>query len=401
MAIFQYKAVTPSGSVSKGTVEAPNLMAASELIEEKGLVVLQLEQGNKSGLNLNLSFGGVKKRDVVIFSRQLAVMISATVPIVPALRILNAQMDTPKLKAIAKQMAEDIDGGLQMSQAFAKHPEAFSRFFVAMVRSGETSGRLDEVLNYLADQMEKDYDLTSRIKGAMVYPAFIVTGLVVVGAAMMIFVIPQITGLLLDSGVQLPLATRILIGTSGFMVNYWWVLLILMIAGGATLRAYIKTKAGHIMWDKFKLYFPIFGMIVKKVIIVRMSRSLSTLIRGGVSIGTALEITGEVVDNAVFQDILTRTIKEVQDGNSITTVMSTSKVVPKIVSEMMAVGEKTGKLDDILERLAGFYDREVSALVSSLTSLIEPIIMVVMGVGVAVMVVAVMLPMFQLANAIN
>jgi type IV pilus assembly protein PilC len=169
-------------------------------------------------------------------------------------------------------------------------------------------------------------------------------------------------------------------------VNYWWVLLILLIAGGAMLRSYIKTKAGHIMWDKFRLYFPIFGLIVKKVIIVRMSRSLSTLIRGGVPIGTALEITGEVVDNAVFQDILTRTIKEVQDGNSITTVMNESKVVPKIVSEMMAVGEKTGKLDDILERLAGFYDREVSALVGSLTSLIEPIIMVVMGIGVAVMV---------------
>jgi len=401
MAIFQYKAVSPSGAVSKGTVEAPNLMSASDLISEKGLVVLQLDQGNKSGLSLSLNFGGIKKRDVVIFSRQLAVMISATVPIVSSLRILTAQMESANLKAVARQMAEDIDGGLQMSQAFAKHPKAFSRFFVAMIRSGETSGRLDEVLNYLADQMEKDYDLTSRIKGAMVYPAFIVTGLVVVGAVMMIFVIPKITGLLLESGVPLPFATRLLMGISGFMVNYWWALLIVLIGGIATLRAYIQTKAGRIMWDTFKLYFPIFGMIVKKVIIVRMARSLSTLIRGGVAIGTALEITGEVVDNAVFQDILARTITEVQDGNSITTVMSQSKVVPKIVSEMMAIGEKTGKLDDILERLAGFYDREVSALVSSLTSLIEPIIMVIMGAGVAFIVLAVMLPMFQLSNAIN
>jgi type IV pilus assembly protein PilC len=402
MALFQYKAVSSSGSVSKGVVDAPNLMAASELLEEKGLVVLQLNQGKKAGISINLNFlGGVKQRDVVIFSRQLAVMVAATVPIVPSLRILNAQMESPALKNIAKEMADDVDGGLQMSQAFAKHPEAFNRFFVAMIRSGETSGRLDEVLNYLADQMEKDYDLSSRIKGAMVYPAFIVTGLVVVGTIMMIFVIPKITALLIDSGVKLPFATRLLIAISSFMVNYWWVLLLLGVAGGATLRAYLKTKAGRIVWDNFKLYFPIFGMIVKKVIIVRMARSLSTLIRGGVTIGTALEITGEVVDNAVFQDILAKTIKEVQDGNSITTVMSESKVVPKIVSEMMAVGEKTGKLDDILERLAGFYDREVSALVASLTSLIEPIIMVVMGLGVALMVVAVMLPMFQLANAIN
>ncbi len=402
MALFQYKAVSASGSVSKGTVDAPNLMGATELLEEKGLVVLQLSQGKKGGFSLNINIlGGVKQRDVVIFSRQLAVMVAATVPIVPSLRILNAQMESPALKNIAKEMADDVDGGLQMSQAFAKHPEAFNRFFVAMIRSGETSGRLDEVLNYLADQMEKDYDLSSRIKGAMVYPAFIVTGLVAVGTVMMIFVIPKITALLIDSGVKLPFATRLLIAISGFMVNYWWVLLLLGVAGGATLRAYLKTKGGRIVWDNLKLHFPIFGMIVKKVIIVRMARSLSTLIRGGVTIGTALEITGEVVDNAVFQDILAKTIKEVQDGNSITTVMSESKVVPKIVSEMMAVGEKTGKLDDILERLAGFYDREVSALVASLTSLIEPIIMVVMGLGVALMVVAVMLPMFQLANAIN
>ena len=401
MAVFRYKAVSQAGSMSQGTVEANNLPAATELLEERGLVVLRLVQAKRTRKNLlNFNIGGIKKKDVVIFSRQLAVMISATVPIVQSLRILHLQTDSPQLKAIAKEMADDIDGGMQMSQAFAKHSKAFSRFYVAMIRSGETSGRLDEVLEYLANQMEKDYDLTSRIRGAMIYPAFIVTGLVAVGVIMMVYVIPRMAAILEEAETELPLMTRLLIGTSNFLVNFWWLLLIILIGVLIVARLYVRTQGGKISWDNFKLHLPIFGSIVKRIIIVRFARSLATLIRGGVPIAVALEISGEVVDNAAYQKIISDTIKEVQDGNSITTVMEESKLVPKIVSEMMAVGEKTGKLDEILSKLGDFYDREVSALVASLTSLIEPFIMVIMGVGVGVMVAAVIMPMFQIANSI-
>ncbi|MFH0873487.1 MAG: type II secretion system F family protein [Candidatus Komeilibacteria bacterium] len=402
MALFQYKAISAQGVISRGVVESANLAAASEVLNEKDLVVLQLRQTTKTKARIsNLSLKFVRQKDIVMFARQLSVMIAATVPIVPALRILSAQTEQPKLKAVCKEMADDVDGGLQISQAFAKHPKYFSRFFVAMIRSGETSGRLDEVLNYLADQMEKDYDLTSRIKGAMVYPAFIVVSLIVVGVVMMIFVIPKMSAMLLESGAQLPIQTKVLIGVSNFMATYWWALGIVVLAALIILRLWIQSKPGRVAWDQVKLRLPIFGMIVQKITIVRMCRSLSTLIRGGVSISTALEITSEVVDNAAFRDILEKTIKEVQDGNSITTVMAQSKIIPHIVAEMMSIGEQSGKIDEILERLSAFYDREVTALVSSLTSLIEPIIMVIMGVGVAFMVMAVMMPMFQLANAIK
>ncbi len=402
MALFQYKAISPQGAVSRGVVESPNLAAASEVLEEKNLVVLQLRQTTKVRASVSgFSLGFIKQKDIVMLARQMSVMIAATVPIVPALRILSAQTEQPKLKAVTREMADDVDGGLQISQAFAKHPRYFSRFFVAMIRSGETSGRLDEVLNYLADQMEKDYDLTSRIRGAMVYPAFIVVSLIAVAIIMMIFVIPKMSGLLLESGAQLPLQTRVLIGTSNFIATYWWALAIVVVGILIVLRLWVQSKSGRVAWDQILLRLPVFGLITQKIIIVRMCRSLSTLIRGGVSISAALEITSEVVDNAAFRDILTKTIKEVQDGNSITTVMMQSKIVPRIVAEMMSIGEKSGKIDEILERLSAFYDREVSALVASLTSLIEPIIMVVMGVGVAFMVMAVLMPMFQLANAIK
>ncbi len=402
MALFQYKAISPQGAVSRGVVESPNLAAASEVLEEKNLVVLQLRQTTKVRASVSgLSLGFIKQKDIVMLARQMSVMIAATVPIVPALRILSAQTEQPKLKAVTREMADDVDGGLQISQAFAKHPRYFSRFFVAMIRSGETSGRLDEVLNYLADQMEKDYDLTSRIRGAMVYPAFIVFSLIAVAIIMMIFVIPKMSGLLLESGAQLPIQTRVLIGTSNFIAHYWWALALIVVGFLVVLRLWIQSKSGRVAWDQILLRLPVFGLITQKIIIVRMCRSLSTLIRGGVSISAALEITSEVVDNAAFRDILTKTIKEVQDGNSITTVMMQSKIVPRIVAEMMSIGEKSGKIDEILERLSAFYDREVSALVASLTSLIEPIIMVVMGIGVAFMVMAVLMPMFQLANAIK
>lgn len=402
MALFQYKAISPQGAVSRGVVESPNLAAASEVLEEKNLVVLQLRQTTKVRASVSgFSLGFIKQKDIVMLARQMSVMIAATVPIVPALRILSAQTEQPKLKAVTREMADDVDGGLQISQAFAKHPRYFSRFFVAMIRSGETSGRLDEVLNYLADQMEKDYDLTSRIRGAMVYPAFIIVSLIAVAIIMMIFVIPKMSGLLLESGAQLPLQTRVLIGTSNFIATYWWALAIVVVGILIVLRLWVQSKSGRVAWDQILLRLPVFGLITQKIIIVRMCRSLSTLIRGGVSISAALEITSEVVDNAAFRDILTKTIKEVQDGNSITTVMMQSKIVPRIVAEMMSIGEKSGKIDEILERLSAFYDREVSALVASLTSLIEPIIMVVMGVGVAFMVMAVLMPMFQLANAIK
>lgn len=402
MPTFKYRVRSQTGSVSTGNVEALSETAAIELLEDKGLVVLSLSEGSKTGSKgLNFNIGGVKSKDVVIFSRQLSVMVSATVPIVQALKILAQQTINPIFISNIMEMANDVDGGMKLSSAMGKHPKVFSRFYVAMVKSGETSGKLDEVLQYLADQMEKDYDLVSRIKGAMIYPVFIISGMIVVAFLMMIFVVPNMTQMLVESGAELPFLTKILIGVSNFMKSFWWLIIGAAFGLFVAFKAWTRTAIGKIAWDTAKVKTPIFGPLFQKIYIVRFARGFSTLIRGGVPVSAALRITSEVVDNEAYKALILGTIKEVEDGNSVVTLFAKSDLMPKMLSQMMSIGEQTGKLDAILERLSDFYTREIDSLVNGLTALIEPMILMVMGVGVGGMVAAIMLPMFKVAQSIS
>lgn len=381
-------------------VEAPNVEAASEVLTDRGLSIINIEEsdiGRKFSINLVI-FQRVKQKDIVIFSRQLSVMISATLPIVQSLRILVKQTENPYFKSVISELADEVEGGQKFSVALGKHKNIFTNFYVSMVRSGETSGKLDEVLVYLADQLEKDYDLRSKIKGAMIYPAFIISGLVMVGIVMMIFVIPKLTEMLTASGQELPAATRVLIATSSFMRDYWWLLIIIVIGFVAAIRFIVKTPAGKKAKDMLLLRLPVFGKLFQRIYLVRFTRSLSTLIVGGVPLTAALKIVNEVVGNAVYQEIIEETIEAVEDGESVATVMLESSVVPSLVSQMMSVGEKTGRLDEVLARVSDFYSREIENIVSNLTSLIEPFIMIVIGVAVGGMVAAIILPMYNLAN---
>ena len=402
MAIYKYRARTNDGRLTNGAVEAVTESDAAELLNEKGLIVLALsETSQKQGKSWNINIGKVKHKDLVIFSRQLSVMISATVPIVQSLRILAQQTVNPIFIEKIIEMADDVEGGMRFSSALSKHGNTFSNFYIAMVKSGETSGKLDEILQYLADQMEKDYDLISRIKSAMIYPVFIISSMVVVGFLMMTFVVPNMTRMLEETGAELPLVSRILIGTSDFMSSYWYYI-IFGVAGLIVLfRFWLKSGVGKLTWDALKIQIPIFGTLFKKVYIVRFTRSLSTLIRGGVPITSALTITAEVVDNKAYEKLILDTVDEVEGGNSLATLFVKSKLMPKMLSQMMVIGEKTGKLDNVLEKLSDFYSREIDNLVDGLTSLIEPLILIVMGVGVGGMVAAIMLPMFKVAQSIS
>ncbi len=401
MAVFKYRARNQQNGISAGKVEAVNEAAAIELLEDKGLIVLSLsESSSLSGKGLQMNIGRVKNKDIVIFSRQLSVMVSATVPIVQALKILAMQTSNPVFVDKILEMSNDVDGGMKLSSAMAKHSKIFSRFYTSMVKSGETSGKLDEILQYLADQMEKDYDLISHIRGAMIYPVFVIFGMIAVGFLMMVFVIPKMTAMLTESGIELPFLTKILITTSSFMQNFWWLIILLVIGLLVMLKLWLKTTVGRVAWDTAKVKIPIFGSLFQKIYIVRFSRSFSTLIKGGVPIAASLRITAEVVDNEAYRQLIIDTIKEVEDGNSVSTLFAKSDLMPKMLAQMMSVGEQTGKLDNILEKLADFYSREIDNLVNSLTSLIEPMILMVMGVGVGVMVAAIMLPMFKLAQGL-
>lgn len=385
-------------------VEAPDEDQAAEVLADRSLEVVFLQQLEKEivqksgGFKRPWSGGKIKRKEVVIFSRQLAVMISANLSVVNALRIIVDQSEEPALKDAVTDIADEVESGIKLSVAFEKYPKIFTHFFVSMVRSGETSGKLDEVLEYLADQEEKDYDLVSKIKGAMIYPVFIISGLVIVGIAMMIFVIPQLTGMLTASGTTLPFTTRLLIGTSDALRFKWYLFVIGAAALFIGIKYLLNSPQGKHFFDTAKLKFPVFGHLFQMIYLVRFTQSLSTLTKGGVPLTAGLTIVAEVVGNDLYRNLIEETIREVEDGNSVAKVFLESPVVPKLVSQMLSVGEKTGRLDQVLDKVSGFYGREIENMVSNMTHLIEPFIMVIIGVAVGGMVASIILPIYNLAN---
>ena len=399
MPIYKYKAFDKDKKVQEGMVEANSKEYVGEILAEKGFSVISVAEISSGKKKISLNFlNRVKIKDIVIFSRQFSVLISANVSMVQAIKILIDQTSNITLKMVISEVADEVDAGSTLSEALGKRPNVFSNFYISVVRSGETSGKLDEVLSYLADEMEKDYDMMSKIKGAMIYPAFVLSSLIAVGVVMMVFVVPKLTAILTESGGELPLTTRILIGTSGFMQKYWWLLIVIVVGLASAFRWYVKRPQGKRQLDFIKLRLPIFGHLFQLIYLVRFTRSMNTLIVGGVTIDNSLKVAAEVVGNKIYQELIEETIKEVEDGNSISSVFINSKTIPKMVSQMLSIGEKTGKMDVILERITNFYGREISNMVANLMALMEPLIMVVMGVAVGVMVAAVILPMYNLAS---
>lgn len=341
---------------------------------------------------------GVPERDLAIFARQLSVLVGAEIPMVRTLRIAAAQTENLYLRKIAAVIASEVEGGRAFSEALEAYPRVFSGFIVNMVRSGETSGRLAEVLDYIADEQEKNYDLKTKVRGAFAYPAFIVCGMTVVGFIMMVFVIPKLTEVLRESGARLPLTTRMLIAVSGFMAAWWWLILIVTAVAVVALTLAVSRPRGRRVFDGLKLRVPIFGGLLRRIAIVRFARSMETLLAGGVDVPDALAVAAEVAGNARYRDLILETRRQVQDGHSIATVFAASALVPPMLPQLLAVGEETGRLAEVLRRLGQFYGREVGNLITNLTSLIEPVIMVILGVGVGAMVSAVILPMYNLAS---
>lgn len=399
MAVYSYRARNQSNQLIEGMVDAVSEEAVAALLTDKNLVVLAIERVTTSSVIWQVAhiFKRVKSKDLVILFRQLAVMIEANVPIVKSLRILIRQTDNPYLKTVLAGITDEVEGGDKLSNALASYPDVFSDFQINIIKSGETSGRLSEVMDYLAEQQEKDYDLQSRVRGAMAYPLFILTGLVVVGFIMMAFVVPQMTVILADSGVELPLVTRLLIGISNFFASYWIILGLLLIAGAIGGAFYFRSDQGRKMLIATVIRLPVFGSIIKQMYIIRIMRSLSTLVKGGVPIAKALEVARDVVRHSPYEAILAQTIKDVEEGNPITQSFVGQREIPVMVSQMMSIGEESGELDKVLDKVAAFYAREIDNSVRNLSTLIEPIIMVVLGIAVGVFVAAIIMPMWQLS----
>lgn len=400
MAIYSYQARNINGKNKRGRIVALSENDAVGKLNRRNLSPYRLKEiSNAIETKLTLFLFKPKTKDLVIFSRQFSVMISAGVPVVESLRVMVDQTENLYFQKMIIQITADVDGGTVLSDALAKYPKFFSYFFINIVRSGETSGKLDEVLNYLADETEKNYDMNKKFSGAMIYPAFIICALGGVAVMLMVFVIPGLTDVLAESGTELPLATRIVMSVSKFFQDY-----IIFIAIGIAIliflfRAYVKSPKGKETTDKILLKLPIVGNLFSKIYLIRFTRSLSTLLKGGVTITKSLEVAGAVAGNTVYKELIRDTLLAINDGHPISSVLEASNEIPKMVPQMMAIGERTGKLDMVLDKVTDFYSREINNKLDNLSTLLEPIIMVVLGVGVAVMVAAVILPMYTMATA--
>lgn len=400
MPIYKYVAQNSKGRTKRGNIVAVSESNASSRLNKLDLSV-------RSFVDITDTFEGkllklinpIKGKDLVIFTRQFSVMISASVPVVEALLVLIEQTESIKLQIIISEIAAEVDSGSFLSDAFAKRPKIFSDFFINIIKSGETSGKLDDVLNYLADEMEKSHDINAKIKGAMIYPVFVISALVAVGVILMVYVIPNLTSIITETGAELPLATKVIIATSDFMQEYLLGIVLFVIAIVLAIHFYIKTYNGRRNLDILKLKIPVFGVLFKYIYIMRFSRSLATLLKGGVTITKSLEIVSRVVGNTIYAELIMETLESVKDGSPFSEVFDkNSKYIPMMVPQMMTVGEKTGNLEEVLEKINDFYSRESSNMLDNLSKLMEPIIMVIMGVGVGIMVAAVLLPMYNLSS---
>lgn len=400
MAVYNYQARTQAGELRVGSVEAPSREAAINLLLKHNLIVVSIEPTAAVPIFARrLKFlERVKAKDIVIFSRQLASLMEARVPLLESLKALIKQTSNRALKEKILQITEDVEGGANLSKAFAKHPKVFSPFYINMVKTGEVSGNLEKSLTYLADYLEKEFHLIGQIKGAFIYPAFILIVFIAAGIMVMTMVIPQLTSVLEEVGQELPLSTKILIAVSNFLRGYWW-LLIAVIAGVVVLFfRFKKSKKGLRFIDKSLLKLPVFGKLLKLTCLARFADNLSTLIKGGVPITRALKITADVVGNTVYKELLYEVANKVKGGAGIASVLEKSRAIPPMVSQMVSVGERTGQLDNILKTIAKFYSQEVERIVANLSRLIEPFLILILGGAVAILVASVLLPIYNLAG---
>ncbi len=400
--LFKYHAIDQDGHEREGTIEAPSQEIAVSALQRRSLIISAIESTEKRNLlNFDLSFlGRVSNKDVVVFSRQVATLFEAQVSALRAFRLLAAEVDNKQFATILSTVGDDIQGGSSLSKALARHPKVFSSFYVNMVRAGEESGKLSETFVYLADYLDRSYDLVSKAENALIYPAFVIIVFFGVMALMLALVIPKISAVLIDSGQDIPIYTKIVIGLSNFVAQYGILILIALIAGGFYVWQLRKTKQGKFVFDSLKLSTPYVGDLYRKLYLSRIADNFSTMLLSGVSVVEALDITSSVVDNSVYTAILTEVGADVRGGVSISDSFGKHPEIPSIMVAMTKVGEETGELSKMLSTLAKFYNREVVNAVDTLVGLIEPIMIVLLGLGVGTLLAAVLIPIYNLAGAI-
>lgn len=397
MARFNYKVKDGAGETQKGIVEAPSLKLATNLLHERGYFIVDLKEATQS-LSFGFSGSGVSLNDLVQFTRQLSTMITAGLTLVESLGILRQQLKRPTLLKLITQIEEEVRGGKSFAETLGKHPKVFPPIYMALVKAGEASGKLDIILTRLADTLEKSREFRGKVQGALIYPAIVVGGMIIVSLIVMTVVVPRLTSLYKEFGVSLPLLTQILIGMSNFLVNSWWLIIIISVVSVVGFLKWRQTYFGAHLLAIITLRMPIFGPVIRESTLVEATRTLSMLVDGGVPILTALEISQDATNNILYKEALNKAAKMVEKGFPLSEPLSSNDLFPPILGQMVAVGEQTGKLGESLFKLSRFFETEAESAIRNLTTMIEPLIMVVLGLGVAFLVMAVLMPIYSLTS---
>jgi len=401
--LFNYEAIDDTGAKKAGSIDAINVDVAISSLQRRGLVLAGIKSADDQGslFARNITFlDRISGKDIVILSRQLSTLFEAQVSALRIFRLLGGETENHVLGAKLTTIADDLQSGSSISGALAKHPKVFSEFYVNMVKAGEESGKLNETFSYLADYLDRTYELTSKVRGALIYPAFVVVTFFTVMILMFTMVIPKISGILTDSGAALPVYTTVILGVSNFLVSYGFIILAIFIVAAFFLIRYIRTPAGRLAYDHFKLYIPYVSTLFRKLYLSRFADNMNTMLSSGIPIVRALELTGNIIDNKIYEQILKDAAEAVKGGKTLSESMSNNPhEMPGILVQMTKVGEETGEVGSILKTLAHFYSREVTTAIDSIVSLIEPAMIVLLGGGVAVLLASVLVPIYNIAGA--
>lgn len=400
--LFNYEAIDDTGATKSGSIDAINVEVAIASLQRRGLVLSNIKNAEQTSfLSKNISFfDRVSTKDVVILSRQLSTLFEAQVSALRVFRLLGAETENKVLASKLAVIADDIQSGSSMSQALAKHPKIFSEFYTNMVRAGEESGKLDETFQYLADYLDRTYALTSKVRGALIYPAFVVVTFITVMILMFTVVIPKIGVIIQESGAEIPVYTQVIMGISNFLVKYGFVILALFLVAAFFAVKYVRTPAGATAFDRVKISIPYISTLFRKLYLSRIADNMNTMLISGIPIIRALELTSDVINNKVYEQIMRNAVESVKAGKTLSESLSSNPdEIPGIMVQMTKVGEETGEVGKILKTLARFYAREVETAIDSLVSLIEPVMIVFLGGGVAVLLASVLVPIYNIAGA--
>ncbi|PIR98085.1 MAG: hypothetical protein COT89_01450 [Candidatus Colwellbacteria bacterium CG10_big_fil_rev_8_21_14_0_10_42_22] len=401
MAKFKYKARSKTGELQVGFVEGPDRETATNVLLTHGLFVLSIEDASqKQWYDRILGFfNRVKPKDIMIFSRQFATLLSAKVPLNSALRTVHGQTQNSALREVLIEISNDVDAGLSLSQAMEKHSDVFSLFYVNMIRSAEVTGKVEEATAYLADYVEKQSALVSKVKGALMYPIIMVVLFIVVGGVITTVVLPQVGPIFEEAGVEIPFFTQLLMNAGEFLGNWWWMVVFGIGFIVFVLIDYFRTSEGKVVIDEAILRMPGVSTLIKQLQVARFSESLAVLLRGAIPIAQAVEITGQTIGSAAYADVLNESAEDIRRGELLSQSLNKHPdFFPPFVGQMITIGEKTGRLEELLQRIASFYEREVDTMVGNLVELIQPILMIVIGLLVGGLFASILVPIYNLVQ---